>query len=103
MRVLLSSLVVVLLASACAGSATLPPASTSPPATVAPPTQAAVAPTSAPSSPAGPTVAPTLPAEKPVSAAPVKTWTEVKGFRKSDQKYLASTGRPQFVEFFAYW
>jgi hypothetical protein len=73
MKVWLSCLLVVLLASACASSATTLPAPTA----------------------AG--------ASKIAGAAPVKTWVETRGFRKSDAKYFAATGRPQLVEFFAFW
>jgi len=91
------SLIVVLFISACAGSAAPSPAPAVPTAAVVEPTKAVAAPTSAPLSPAGPTAAPTAPTGKPV-----KTWVEVNGFRKSDAKYLSATGRPQFVEFFAF-
>jgi hypothetical protein len=92
------SLIVVLFISACTGSATPPPAPAVPTATIVEPTKAVAAPTSAPSSPSGPTATSTAPTVKPV-----KTWEDANGFRKSEVKYLGATGRPQFVEFFAFW
>ena len=91
MRVLLLCLMVVLFVSSCAGAAPPSPAPALPPAATA-----AIQPTAV--------LAPTLAsASKTASAAPVKTWVETGGFRKSEAKYLAATGRPQFVEFFAFW
>jgi hypothetical protein len=71
-----------------------------------PPTAAPAATSTSPTTP--PTLAPTAqlatpPTLQAASAAPVKTWVETKGFRKSEAKYFAATGRPQLVEFFAFW
>lgn len=91
MRVLLLCLIVVLFVSSCAGSAPpLPAPALLPATTAAIQSTAAVAPTS-------------TSASKTASAAPVKTWVETGGFRKSEARYFAATGRPQFVEFFAFW
>ena len=91
MRVLLLRLMVVLFVSSCAGSAPPSPVPALPPAATA-----AIQPTAV--------LAPTFTsAGKAASAAPVKTWVETGGFRKSDARYFAATGRPQFVEFFAFW
>jgi len=72
---------------------------------------AGAAPTRSPASPppkptllaAAPATQPAAGASTETSAAPVKTWVETQGFRKSDAKYFAATGRAQFVEFFAFW
>ena len=100
MRVLPLCLMVVLFVSSCAGSATtLAPTSPSPK-----PTLLAVAPSTQPTTGAAPTaISAATSAGTTDSAAPVKTWVETQGFRKSDAKYFAATGRPQFVEFFAFW
>ncbi len=83
MKVLTLCLMVMLFVTSCAGSATTLSPASSPPK----PTLLAVAPATQPAS----------------GTAPVKTWVETQGFRKSDAKYFAATGRPQFVEFFAFW
>ena len=89
MRVLPLYLMLVLFVSSCAGSATTQSPASSPPK----PTLPAVA----------PATQPVASASTETSAAPVKTWVETGGFRKSEARYFAATGRPQFVEFFAFW
>ena len=104
MRVILLCLIVVFLASACAPAATRAPIPAQPPAATPAPT--AVPPIKPPAT-IEPTVAqPTSTATtetRPAGAVPVKTWVETKGFRKSEAKYFVATGRPQLVEFFAFW
>jgi len=99
MRVLLLCLIVVLFVSSCAGSAT-----TLAPTSMPQPAALAVATVTQPAAGAAPTAISTATsAGQAASAAPVKTWVETQGFRKSDARYFAATGRPQLVEFFAFW
>ena len=99
MRVLLVCLIVVLFVSSCAGSVT-----TVAPTSMPQPAALAVATVTQPAAGAAPTASSTATAaSQAASAAPVTTWVETQGFRKSDAKYFAATGRPQFVEFFAFW
>ena len=99
MRVLLLCLIIVSFVSSCAGSATtLAPTSTPQPAALA------VATVTQPAAGAAPTAISTATAaSQAATAAPVTTWVETQGFRKSDARYFAATGRPQLVEFFAFW
>ena len=85
---ILSSLIVMLLISACGSSAPQPTAPVVPSAKAGNHDSTAAPPTTVSPSP---------------GALRVKTWTETNGFRKSEARYFAATGRPQFVEFFAFW
>lgn len=99
MKVLLLCLIVMSFASSCAG-----PVSTLAPTSMPQPAALVVATVTQPAAGAAPTAISTATgAGQAASAAPVKTWVETQGFRKSDARYFAATGRPQLVEFFAFW